>query len=59
MELTIKIDDSKVREIIEQYVRNYVVIEYSRGKDVFVSSDSYSGLAAKVTIKEKEKDDGQ
>ena len=56
MELKVSLSDDDVRKIIADHVRN-TLKPFADGKEVDVSSDSYSGFSAKVTITEKEKDD--
>ena len=59
MELKLTYSNDEVAKIVEDHVRNNVLFHFAEGKDVTVYSDSYSGLGAKVSITEKEKDDGQ
>ena len=57
MELKVTLSNDDVCKIIEDHVRKNVLYHFAEGKEVSVSSDSYSGLGAKVSITEKEKDD--
>jgi hypothetical protein len=51
MEHQISLTDEEVRKIVASYMRE-IAPEFTARKDIFVSSNSYSGLAVKVTISE-------
>ena len=56
--MELKLSNDEVAKIVENHLR-HVLAHFADGKDVTVCSHSYAGLAAKVSITEKEKDDGQ
>jgi hypothetical protein len=54
MNVEIEISSEEAQAIIAEHVRKNVLYHYASGKDIHVSSRSYSGLAAIVKICEPE-----
>jgi len=60
MKLEIQMSHDEVCAILEDHVRKSVLIHFAYGKDVIVTSHSYSGLSALVKVYDKPaKEDGE
>jgi hypothetical protein len=58
MKVEIEMSEEEVSKLIEDHIRNHIFIKaegikFMEDKEVYISSRSYSGLAARVTIETK------